>query len=223
MLPLAETLVALALLRLGRPGEALEGLGEGTADSTSSGARSFRRWVAARVHAIRVADAPALAAFAGYAAVVAADRAKARRALLHAARGHISGERTRVERDRLAVDIALDPLTGLGNRRAFEGWLAREVVEPTPAAMLLIDLDNFKAVNDRYGHSTGDEVLRRVGRILLRHVRAGDLALRLGGDEFAVIMESATEPDLDLDVLADTAAARAWELHRRSGRPNGAT
>ncbi|MBK5306167.1 MAG: GGDEF domain-containing protein [Frankiaceae bacterium] len=56
-------------------------------------------------------------------------------------------------------------------------------------ALLLVDLDGVKAVNDTYGHGCGDEVLRRVGRLISASIRAGDLALRLGGDEFAVLLQ----------------------------------
>jgi len=84
-----------------------------------------------------------------------------------------------------------DPLTGVANRRAFNRALA-EIQHRSGAAragaLVLIDLDNFKQVNDRLGHQRGDEVLRAVARAIQRRVRDTDLVARLGGDEFAVVL-----------------------------------
>jgi len=89
-----------------------------------------------------------------------------------------------------------DHLTGLGNHRAFadEETRALAVAQRTGEGMALamIDLDDFKQINDQYGHAHGDRVLAELGR-LLRGGRAGDRAFRLGGDEFAMIMQPATE------------------------------
>ncbi|RME63806.1 MAG: diguanylate cyclase [Alphaproteobacteria bacterium] len=88
-----------------------------------------------------------------------------------------------------------DPLTGLANRRAFmdtvTARLAHVARSGRPSALLYIDLDHFKAVNDHYGHAAGDAILLAVGDILRRSLRASDLAARLGGDEFAVWLEDA--------------------------------
>jgi diguanylate cyclase (GGDEF)-like protein len=93
--------------------------------------------------------------------------------------------------------IALvDPLTDLGNRRAFEtelerGW-ARMERTARPLALIIADIDRFKAFNDRYGHRTGDEVLKGVARALQSAVRKGDTAFRLGGEEFVVLAPEST-------------------------------
>src|SRR5919206_2490615 len=80
-----------------------------------------------------------------------------------------------------------DPLTGLANRRAFDRAMGDMQAAAAPGALVLLDLDNFKQVNDRLGHARGDEVLRDVARELRARVRASDLVARLGGDEFAVV------------------------------------
>ncbi|MGB7229978.1 MAG: GGDEF domain-containing protein, partial [Candidatus Acidiferrales bacterium] len=85
-----------------------------------------------------------------------------------------------------------DSLTGLSNRRLGEERLAGEVARSErhghPLSVLLLDLNRFKGINDRYGHAAGDLVLKRFGERLNKVIRASDLAVRLGGDEFLVIL-----------------------------------
>jgi diguanylate cyclase (GGDEF)-like protein len=89
-----------------------------------------------------------------------------------------------------------DALAPVLNRRAFLRELHRTMSEveryKTPAAVIYIDLDGFKAVNDEYGHSAGDAVLRHVGLLLMDSVRESDIVGRLGGDEFGLILNRAT-------------------------------
>ena len=80
-----------------------------------------------------------------------------------------------------------DPLTGLANRRAFLERLADMWSNPQDVVVVMIDVDEFKSINDRYGHSVGDEVLVAVAERLRGSVRTGDLVVRLGGDEFALV------------------------------------
>jgi diguanylate cyclase (GGDEF)-like protein/PAS domain S-box-containing protein len=88
-----------------------------------------------------------------------------------------------------------DPLTGLLNRRAFveEIRIRLSVARRTirPSALVYVDVDNFKPVNDTHGHAMGDAVLRRIADRIRRSIRAGDLVARLGGDEFAVWLDEA--------------------------------
>jgi diguanylate cyclase (GGDEF)-like protein len=96
-----------------------------------------------------------------------------------------------VERENRFRDLAFtDPLTSLGNRRAFTHALERWVAAGSTSTMLSIDLDGFKNVNDMRGHDIGDAVLVEVGRRLRLDLRSGDVAARLGGDEFAVLLAS---------------------------------
>lgn len=84
----------------------------------------------------------------------------------------------------------LDPLTGLGNRRHLDTELARlhakALAAQEPLCAALLDIDQFKLVNDRHSHAVGDAVLRRVGAILQAQCRGGDLAARYGGEEFLI-------------------------------------
>ena len=90
-----------------------------------------------------------------------------------------------------------DPLTGLLNRRAFIDEMSRRLtrleVDGAPGALLFIDLDNFKTLNDTRGHDAGDEALRLVARLLEANVRPMDLVARLGGDEFALWLDGADQ------------------------------
>ena len=85
-----------------------------------------------------------------------------------------------------------DHLTGLANRRRFERQLEREVGRVQrfehPFSLLMLDLDNFKSLNDSFGHDTGDEAIRRIGKVLREGTRGIDLAARIGGEEFAVLL-----------------------------------
>jgi diguanylate cyclase (GGDEF)-like protein/PAS domain S-box-containing protein len=101
----------------------------------------------------------------------------------------------RDERTRLLALAERDPLTGLLNRAGFDGWLSRQTAagEGATTAVLYIDLDRFKPVNDTHGHAVGDEVLAMFAARLQRLVRPTDAVARLGGDEFAIVLSGVTE------------------------------
>jgi diguanylate cyclase (GGDEF)-like protein len=103
------------------------------------------------------------------------------------------------EREQLAEAAAVDNLTGLMNRRAFDRRLAEEVARSqrygSPLSLLMMDLDGFKQVNDSFGHSSGDALLRAVGVLLGSELRTADVAVRFGGDEFALILPSTLKTD----------------------------
>jgi len=89
-----------------------------------------------------------------------------------------------------------DPLTGLYNRRHMEEALMKEIKlaqrHGHSLGLLMVDLDHFKLVNDRHGHEAGDAVLREMGQIFSRQIRAGDTACRFGGEEFTILLPDAT-------------------------------
>jgi diguanylate cyclase (GGDEF)-like protein len=109
-----------------------------------------------------------------------------------------------------------DPLTQLTNRRAFIRELGRCVEESaeteTPLALMVLDLDGLKELNDRHGHAAGDECLLRIGRLLQTELRPHDQAFRIGGDEFAILL-----PNTDRDG-AEEVRARLIEWLERSSR-----
>ncbi|WP_033838675.1 EAL domain-containing protein [Mesorhizobium loti] len=117
--------------------------------------------------------------------------------------------------ERLSWQASHDALTGLANRRDFESQLERTIVElqdqPRQHALMYLDLDQFKLVNDTCGHAAGDELLRQISALLTTELRPGDVLARLGGDEFGVLLV-----DSDCETAADTAErlrAAVQDLH----------
>ena len=102
-------------------------------------------------------------------------------------------------RELLREQAVRDPLTGLYNRRFLEEALDREVRrasrKQTTVGLIMIDVDNFKRMNDAHGHTAGDAVLRAVAALLQSRIRAADVVCRYGGDEFSVIMPEASLED----------------------------
>jgi diguanylate cyclase (GGDEF)-like protein len=111
-----------------------------------------------------------------------------------------------------------DPLTGLRNRSSLDEWLHKEVSRTrrhhTPLALMMIDVDHFKVLNDRLGHPTGDHILRTIAKIFRDSTRASDLSFRFGGDEFAILL-----PHTELD----NAAIVAEQIRHNLGRLDDTT
>ena len=115
-----------------------------------------------------------------------------------------------------------DALTGLSNVRAFTEQAGAELERARrhrwPLTLAYVDLDNFKAVNDRFGHEVGDECLKTAADLMLAHVRATDLIARMGGDEFAILLVETrmAQAGQVLDKLRETLrramASRGWPV-----------
>jgi diguanylate cyclase (GGDEF)-like protein/PAS domain S-box-containing protein len=114
-----------------------------------------------------------------------------------------------------------DPLTGLANRAFFHERLRHAIKlrhdEGHATGLLYIDLDDFKGINDRWGHDLGDEVLHEIGRRIEHSVRPGDTAARLGGDEFAVVLTEPVTPEDAVGVAERLLAEIARPLQSESG------
>jgi diguanylate cyclase (GGDEF)-like protein len=122
---------------------------------------------------------------------------------------HEGGNTTAVQRrildlmiygEEFGVETRHDHLTGLLDRTSFleklKFTLSKTLQEDHLTAIIFLDLDDFKAINDQYGHSTGDEVISIIGRRISASIRAQDLACRWGGDEFVLVLQAITSKDL---------------------------
>ena len=112
----------------------------------------------------------------------------------------------------LKEDAIRDPLTGLYNRRFLQDYLARELLrakrEGIRVAVIMIDLDHFKRVNDTKGHGVGDFVLMEIAALLKRHIRGSDIACRYGGEEFTLVLPNASTQSARSRAEAICAAVR---------------
>lgn len=115
-----------------------------------------------------------------------------------------------------------DPLTGLPNRRAYDERVAQEYARwkrfGDPLALLVLDIDNFKSINDTFGHSSGDKALAMIGKILGERVRETDFIARYGGEEFVALLTGAQREDVLRVAEAMRAGVQDGGLHAK-GRP----
>src|SRR6185437_14200476 len=120
----------------------------------------------------------------------------------------------------------IDPLTGISNRRAFlqegEEHIRRQIDDPRPTAVMLLDLDNFKLINDRYGHAIGDRVLEIFAEVASSCLRRIDLFGRLGGEEFAALLHD-TSRERALSAAEQIRSSFAAATREVEGRPVDAT
>ena len=103
------------------------------------------------------------------------------------------------ENRRLRTQAGRDPLTGLHTRRYMKETAGRMLAiherDPAhPVALIVCDIDRFKSINDFYGHTAGDAVLKRIGALIRRGIRRSDLAVRMGGEEFAIFVSGPSAP-----------------------------
>jgi diguanylate cyclase (GGDEF)-like protein len=142
---------------------------------------------------------------------------RVRKGLAHADEGYND---LREAYDRARLDSLLDALTGLGNHRAFQEELDARIAQArddgSNLALLMIDVDDLKKINDQRGHAAGDDLLRSVAQMMRANLRRGDSAYRTGGDEFALLI-----PNCDADsaeIIANHLLAAALSgNHGRSG------
>lgn len=118
-----------------------------------------------------------------------------------------------------------DGLTGLYNRRYFEETLKSEVLRASrykqPVTLIFIDVDHFKNYNDSQGHLRGDEVLKQVGRLIVKRVRETDIACRYGGEEFTVILPSTDKTNAKKVAEEIRERVAAWPFPAREQQPEG--
>jgi diguanylate cyclase (GGDEF)-like protein len=201
---------AVAVSRAGDQGEALRVIETAVAVAARTPETEWLVTAALhRTHAVLLASSGSTQARAGllYGDMLAAALWRQRQRTLHAAQTMKSFEALRHEHEMATRAAESDPLTGVSNRRGFDQLvhaltMRTGTAADQPIAVLIVDMDRFKEINDSLGHTAGDEALRQVARALTGSVRDGDLVARLGGDEFAALL-----PDTDR-VTAHRIAAR---------------
>ncbi|MDR3422195.1 MAG: GGDEF domain-containing protein [Xanthobacteraceae bacterium] len=129
-------------------------------------------------------------------------------------------ETSRARIGELEARIDVDPLTETLNRRGFERELKRSLAYVkrygASAALVFLDLDDFKPVNDRHGHAAGDAMLKAITAALVRNVRASDVVARIGGDEFVVLLWNVRDADAAAKAAALEALVQATPVRFRS-------
>jgi diguanylate cyclase (GGDEF)-like protein len=119
--------------------------------------------------------------------------------------------------DHLTGEVYTDPLTGLANRREMDRRMGAWIEEKVPFSVIMIDLDNFKDINDTFGHQLGDEVLQFLAEQIRNQCRAGDLACRYGGEEFIILLPYADKRIAES--VAESLRTKVSSLNSPAGHP----
>ena len=117
------------------------------------------------------------------------------------------------EKKVLSQEANTDPLTKLYNRRAFDRIVEERLSEAEEGVLFMVDLDNFKRANDRYGHNFGDDILILVAEAITAHLCKGDLAGRLGGDEFVIFLPGMADQEEVCRKAEEVCRALQMEVH----------
>jgi diguanylate cyclase (GGDEF)-like protein len=192
---MARTFQAIALARSGRLDEALDVIelaGKEIVDEPGWLIRAAIQHTHARL--LVEMGSPGAAVVLEYADELAQAMRRERLRTVHAAQTLYEFEQLRSESEALSRSVATDPLTGILNRRGLEARIVEHAACPKgeTVAVLALDMDNFKELNDSLGHVAGDRALQRVAQVLGAGVRAGDAVARVGGDGFAALLQGAT-------------------------------
>jgi diguanylate cyclase (GGDEF)-like protein len=179
---------------LGRLDDALEAAGQATTDlppTSDPPVEALVRHTAVQISA--VAGDVGAAAGLQYARAITRGWWAERLRGLYAVRSALATHELSIRHDAEWRAAREDPLTGVGNRRALDERMSAALDSGRSIAVIAIDVDNLKVVNDNHGHASGDEVLRRVALLLTEQSRAEDVVVRAGGDEFVVVLDNPDE------------------------------
>jgi diguanylate cyclase (GGDEF)-like protein len=214
---IAGAYLAKAYATAGRIDEALEAADRATAElppTSDPPVEALVRHTAVQI----VADSGDAGAAAGlrYARAITRGWWAERLRGLYAVRSALANHELSIRHDAEWRAAREDPLTGVGNRRALDERMSLALDSGRSVAVIAIDVDNLKVVNDSHGHACGDEVLRLVARLLTEQCRAEDVVARAGGDEFVVILDKPDERGARelverIKAAAERAAATAVE------------
>lgn len=120
--------------------------------------------------------------------------------------------------EKLKISAITDPLTRLKNRNYLNKYLIKLINENQKFALVFIDIDNFKDINDFFGHSVGDEIIIEISAILAKHIKNGEIVARIGGDEFVIVFQEYKNNEellKRLNLLLDS-LNRTWTIHNQT-------
>jgi diguanylate cyclase (GGDEF)-like protein len=187
---IAGAYLARAYAALGRTDDALQAADRAVADLPPTADPPVEALVRhTAVHLAADAGDPGAVAGLQYARSIARGWWAERLRGLYAVRTALASHELSIRHDAEWRAAREDPLTGVGNRRALDERMAEAATAGQPVAVVAIDVDDLKAVNDEHGHAGGDDLLQTVARLLTEQCRADDVVTRIGGDEFVVVLD----------------------------------